>query len=140
MFLLSWSSCGGRRPLQYASPLSRHFPGASLRAFVENGRGGMVLVVEVERIVVAQFERDVAEDCLVARNLALHLNRYGVAEPVLGQDGASAHIRFDLGSGDPHDRVLLLRSISLADLILGIDADDWKIILRKTGRRHRNAD
>src|SRR5258708_5290829 len=88
--------------------------GRSLRAFVEHGLVGLVLIRKRDGLVLAQGEVDVAEHLASARALALDMHRKSVAVASLVQDGAEAEHRVDVAHRNFHARHPGVRGVALA--------------------------
>src|SRR5262245_38559107 len=87
----------------------------SVGAPVEHGLVGLVLIREIDGLVVAQREVDVAHHLASARALAFDMDRKGSAVALLVQDSAEAEHRIDiLGLGFP-GRNAAARTAALAN-------------------------
>src|SRR5215203_6648017 len=105
-------------------------------AAVKHRGGGVVLVVEIKRVVVAQRERDIAEDNLTSRDPALDLRRDAPTLAFAVQDSTNSHTRLDRVSGDPHPQIFALRCLAFAARVLSIRPADRKILFAPRCRRY----
>src|SRR6185312_6235390 len=76
--------------LKGLGPTCRERAGRSLRALVERGLVGLVLVREIDDLVVARREIDVAQHLAAAGTLALDMHRKGGTLAFSAQDGAES--------------------------------------------------
>src|SRR3954465_11190080 len=107
----------------------RQRAGRSLRALVERGLVGLVLVREIDDLVVTRREVDVTQHLAAAGALALDMHRKGGPFALSAQNGAESEHRVDVASGDLHARHTGVRAVALAHLILRIRADERKVVL-----------
>src|SRR5262245_55781556 len=101
----------------------------SIRAPVQNGLVGLVLVRKVDRLVLAQREIDVAQHLAAARALALDMHRKGVAVTRSAHDRAESEERVDVARCNLHARNAGVGCTALAGLIFRICARDREIVL-----------
>src|SRR5262245_3075298 len=106
-----------------------------LPALVEDGRRGVVLVVEVERVVVALDESRVAHDGEVAWHLALEMHLEGAAVALPIENGARRHTGFNVLARDLDQQILAPGSIPLASLILGVGSHNREVVVAKDRRQ-----
>src|SRR3954451_5277449 len=128
-------ACGG------LGPTCRERAGRSLRALVERGLVGLVLVREVDDLVVTRREVDVAQHLAAAGALALDMHCKGGTLAFPAQDGAESEHRVDVASRDLHARHTGVRTVALAHLVFRIRADERKVVLaeyRRCERRKRD--
>ena len=111
--------------------------GISLRALVEHGLVGLVLVREINGLVVARREVDVAQHLAAARPFAFDVDREGGALTLPAQDGAEAEHQIDVASRDLHARYPGIRTVALAHLVLRVGADEREVLLAEQRRCER---
>ncbi len=103
---------------------------------MKRGIRGVVLVLEIECLLVANGERHVAEDELIAGYLALDMSRDGLSIPLMAQDAADTHRGFDAAPRDLDQKIGTVGAVSGAGDISHIRANDWELV-RAVGRRAR---
>src|SRR5262249_33430752 len=98
-----------------------------IRTPIEDGLVGLVLVGEVDGLVLAQGEIDIAQHLAAARPLALDMDRKRVALALLVQDSAEAEHRVDVLERDLHPRHGGVGTG--AGLVFGVGTDERKVVL-----------
>jgi hypothetical protein len=110
--------------------------------FVKRGLVGLVLSREIDDLVVARSEVDVAHHSAAARAFAFDMQCEGGTLPLPAQDGAQTKARIDVADGDLHPRNTRVGAVSLAYLIFRIRTDQREVVCtedwRRCKRRERN--